>query len=159
MKLAENIMHFARVLREAGLPVGPDRVIDALRALEVTGIEHREDFYWTLAAVFLERREHFELFDQAFHIFWRDPHMLERVMALMLPKIYGRGETKARRPAGEPGGRSDARRSAPSDQRRQSRSRWKGRARRDLHGLRSRAAAARRLRNHDDARSWRRRKS
>jgi len=34
MKLAENVMHFARVLRGAGIPVGPDRVIDALRALD-----------------------------------------------------------------------------------------------------------------------------
>jgi len=94
MKLAENVMHFARVLREAGIPVGPDRVLDALRALEVTGIQNREDFYWTLAAVFLGRREHFEVFDQAFHIFWRDPRMLERVMAMMLPKVYGRGEVR-----------------------------------------------------------------
>ena len=86
MKLAENIIHFARVLREAGIPVGPDRVLDALRALQVTGIENRDDFYWTLAAMFLGRREHFEIFDQAFHIFWRDPRMLERVMAMMLPK-------------------------------------------------------------------------
>src|SRR3954471_17650093 len=93
-KLAENIIHFARVLREAGIPVGPDRVLDALRALQVTGIENREDFYWTLAAMFLGRREHFEIFDQAFHIFWRDPRMLERVMAMMLPKVYGRGEVK-----------------------------------------------------------------
>ena len=85
MKLAENVMHFARVLREAGIPVGPDRVLDALRALEVTGIQNREDFYWTLAAVFLGRREHFEVFDQAFHIFWRDPRMLERVRSDTTP--------------------------------------------------------------------------
>jgi uncharacterized protein len=88
-KLAENIMHFARVLRTAGLPIGPDRVIDALRALEITGIERREDFYWTLAALFLSKREQQELFDQAFHIFWRDPQMLERIMSLLLPQIYG----------------------------------------------------------------------
>jgi uncharacterized protein len=31
-KLAENIMHFARVLRKAGLPVGPGAVLDALDA-------------------------------------------------------------------------------------------------------------------------------
>jgi hypothetical protein len=37
-KLAENVMHFARVLRAAGLPIGPDRVVDALRALETAGI-------------------------------------------------------------------------------------------------------------------------
>jgi len=90
MKLAENVMHFARVLREAGLPVGPDRVIDALRAIEVAGVERREDFYWTLASVFLSRREQFDLYDQAFHIFWRDPQLLERVMALSLPKVHGR---------------------------------------------------------------------
>jgi hypothetical protein len=89
-KLAENVMHFARVLRAAGLPIGPDRVVDALRALQTTGIERREDFYWTLAAVFLSKREQQELFDQAFHIFWRDPQMLERIMSLLLPQIYGR---------------------------------------------------------------------
>src|ERR1039458_8228478 len=89
-KLAENVMHFARVLRAAGLPIGPDRVVDALRALEAAGIERREDFYWTLAAVFLSKREQQELFDQAFHIFWRDPQMLERIMSLLLPQIYSR---------------------------------------------------------------------
>ncbi|MGB7542216.1 MAG: VWA domain-containing protein [Burkholderiales bacterium] len=89
-RLAENVMHFARVLRAAGLPIGPDRVIDAVRAVEVAGVQRRDDFYWTLAAVFLARREQFEMFDQAFHIFWRDPKMLERVMAMMLPQVYGR---------------------------------------------------------------------
>ena len=93
-RLAENVMHFARVLRGAGIPVGPDRVIDALKALEVAGIQRRDDFYWALASLFLDRHEQFELFDQAFHIFWRDPHMLERVLALMLPKIYGRGQAE-----------------------------------------------------------------
>ncbi len=89
-KLAENVMHFARVLRAAGLPIGPERVLDALRAIEAAGIERREDFYWTLAAVFLSKREQQELFDQAFHIFWRDPHMLERALSLLLPQIWGR---------------------------------------------------------------------
>jgi uncharacterized protein len=88
--LAENVMHFARVLRAAGLPIGPDRVLDAVRALEVAGVERREDFYWTLASVFLARREQFEIYDQAFHIFWRDPQLLERVMAMFLPQVYGR---------------------------------------------------------------------
>jgi hypothetical protein len=83
-------MHFARVLRRAGLPVGPDRVIDALRALEIAGVDNREDFYWTLASVFLDRREQFAVFDQAFHVFWRNPQLLERVMALLLPRVHGR---------------------------------------------------------------------
>jgi uncharacterized protein len=87
-RLAENVMHFARVLRVAGLPIGPDRVIDAVRAVETVGLERREDFYWTLASVFLGKREQFEVFDQAFHIFWRDPQLLERAMALMMPEDY-----------------------------------------------------------------------
>lgn len=94
-RLAENVMHFARVLRRAGLPVGPDKVIDALRAVEIAGIRRRDDFYWTLASVFIDRRTQMELFDQAFRIFWRDPRLLERVMQLLLPKAYGRGEGTA----------------------------------------------------------------
>ena len=97
-KLAENIMHFARVLRTAGLPVGPNKVIDALAAVQVAGIERRDDFYWTLASIFIDRREQFEIFDQAFHIFWRDPQLLERAMALMLPRVYGRTESEDEKP-------------------------------------------------------------
>jgi len=92
-------MHFARVLRAAGLPIGPDRVLDAMRALAVAGVERREDFYWTLASVFLARREQFEIYDQAFHIFWRDPQLLERVMAMFLPQVYGRQGREQAQPA------------------------------------------------------------
>ena len=93
-RLAENVMHFARVLRAAGLPVGPGKVIDAVKAIEVTGVDRRDDFYWTLASVFIDKREQFEVFDQAFHIFWKDPQLLERVMAMMMPTVYGRGPEK-----------------------------------------------------------------
>src|SRR2546427_6210418 len=89
-RLAENLVRLARGRRAAGLPIGPDRVLDAVRALQVAGVERREDFYWTLASVFLGRREQFEIYDQAFHIFWRDPQLLERVMAMFLPQVYGR---------------------------------------------------------------------
>ena len=81
-------MHFARLLRAAGLPIGPDRVIDAVRAVETVGLDRREDFYWTLASVFLGRREQFEIFDQAFHIFWRDPRLLERALAMEMPEQF-----------------------------------------------------------------------
>jgi len=90
--LADNVMHFARVLRAAGIPVGPDRVIDTLRALEAAGLRSRQDFYWTLACLFLDRREQFALFDQAFHVFWRNPRLLERALSLLTPHIEGRGE-------------------------------------------------------------------
>ncbi len=89
-RLAENVMPFARVLPTAGLPIGPDRVLDAVRALEATGLDRRDDFYWTLASVFLDRREQFGIYDQAFHIFWKDPQLLERAMAMLLPAVQGR---------------------------------------------------------------------
>lgn len=69
--LAANIMHFARVLREAGIPVGPGAVLDALDAAMAGPLRKREDFYWTLHSVFVKRREQRELFDQAFHVFWK----------------------------------------------------------------------------------------
>ncbi len=92
-KLAANIMHFGRVLRAAGLPIGPGKVIHALRAVEATGIGSRADFYWTLHAVFVNRRDQREVFDQAFHIFWRNPQILEKAMSLLLPTTHG-GESE-----------------------------------------------------------------
>ena len=86
-RLPENIMHFARVLRAAGLPVGPGQVIRAIEAADAVGIGTREDFYWTLHAVFVNRRDQRELFDQAFHVFWRNPRLLERLMTVILPTV------------------------------------------------------------------------
>ena len=86
-KLAANVMQFARALRAAGLPVGPGRVLDALQAVEAVGVGSRQDLYWTLHAVFVNRRDQWQIFDQCFHIFWRDPQILERMMSLMLPQL------------------------------------------------------------------------
>jgi uncharacterized protein with von Willebrand factor type A (vWA) domain len=86
-RMAENILYFARTLRAAGLPVGPGKVLDALKAVEAVGLSRRDDFYWTLHAVFVNRRDQQEVFDQAFHVFWRNPEILQRMMALLLPDI------------------------------------------------------------------------
>ncbi len=86
-RFAHNIMQFCRALRAAGLPVGPGRTLAALEAVEAVGVGTREDFYWTLHAVLVSRREHRVLFDQAFHLFWRNPDLLKRAMQLMLPQI------------------------------------------------------------------------
>jgi hypothetical protein len=91
-RLAENIMHFARVLRAAGLPVGPGKVMAALEAVAAVGVDNRKDFYWTLHSVFVNRRDHRDLFDQAFHFFWRNPNLLEKAMAMMLPAMKGEQE-------------------------------------------------------------------
>ncbi|WP_390914425.1 VWA domain-containing protein [Pseudosulfitobacter sp. SM2401] len=88
-KLAGNITHFARALRRAGLPIGPGRVIDAIRAVEAAGFTERMDFYWTLHACFVNRPEHRVVFAQVFRLYWRDPRYLEHMMAAMLPAIRG----------------------------------------------------------------------
>ena len=85
--IAANIMHFGRALRAAGLPVGPGRVLDAIHAVQTTGLKSRQDFYRSLHAVFVSRRDERELFDQAFHVFWRNPKILERMMSLVLPSF------------------------------------------------------------------------
>ncbi|RMH50000.1 MAG: VWA domain-containing protein [Alphaproteobacteria bacterium] len=95
-RLAENITHFARALRRAGLPVGPGRVIEAIRAVEAAGFTSRRDFYWTLHACFVSRPEHREIFGQIFRLYWRDPQFLERMMAMLLPSL--RGTQEERRP-------------------------------------------------------------
>ena len=86
-RLAENIMHFGRTLRAAGLPVGPGKVLTAIRAAEAVGVRRRDDFYWALHAVFVNRRDQQDLFDQAFHVFWRNPQILEKLMSMLLPDV------------------------------------------------------------------------
>ena len=83
--VADNIVLFARVLRKAGLPVGPATVIDAIRAVEAAGLGSREDFFWTLHSVFVGKREHRPVFAEAFEIFWRKRGLLEKLIAVMSP--------------------------------------------------------------------------
>ncbi len=68
-----NTMHFARVLRRAGLPIGQDQVIAALEALQVIDIGNRDDVYWALHAVLIKRHAHSALFRAAFERFWSLP--------------------------------------------------------------------------------------
>ena len=89
-RLAENILYFARALRAAGMPVGPGSVLDALEAVQVARIGNREDFYWTLHAVFVNRHEHTVLFDQAFRLFFRKRGYIDKLIASMLPDTLPR---------------------------------------------------------------------
>ena len=86
-KLATNVVHFARTLRTAGLRVGPGQVLRAIEAVEAAGLRSRDDFYWTLHSVFVNRRDQREIFDQAFHVYWRNPRLLEKMMEMLLPQV------------------------------------------------------------------------
>ena len=92
-RLAENIAHFARALRRAGLPVGPGRVVDAIRAVEAAGFSEKADFYYTLQACFCSRPEHRAVFGQVFRLYWRDPQFLEHMMSLLSPMVRGLNQT------------------------------------------------------------------
>ncbi len=91
-KLVDNIAHFARALRRAGVPVGTGRVIDAIRAVEAVGFGDRRDFYHTLEACFVSRPEQRPVFAQVFRLFWRDPQFLEHMISLLSPMVRGLNE-------------------------------------------------------------------
>ncbi|MFZ3584402.1 vWA domain-containing protein [Loktanella sp. DJP18] len=93
-KLASNIAHFARALRRAGLPIGPGRVVDAIRAVEAAGFTERRDFYWTLHACFVSKHEESTVFAQLFRLYWRDPRYLEQMMSFMSPMVRGAAEER-----------------------------------------------------------------
>jgi uncharacterized protein len=64
--VARHVVVFGRVLREAGLEVGPGRVGDALKGLDAIELGRQEDVYWTLRQTLVSRREDLEAFDRAF---------------------------------------------------------------------------------------------
>jgi uncharacterized protein with von Willebrand factor type A (vWA) domain len=65
--VVRHVVFFGRVLREAGLEVGPRRIADALRGLDAIDLGRQEDVYWTLRQTLVARREDLETFDRAFH--------------------------------------------------------------------------------------------
>jgi uncharacterized protein len=98
--LPDNIAHFARALRKAGLPVGPGTILNALAAVEAARIGGKEDFYWTLHAVLVTRHEQTPIFEQAFHIFFRRRGLLEKMIAAMSPMAPSMAAQKYRHEAG-----------------------------------------------------------
>ena len=82
--LGANIMHFARLLRRAGLPVGPSETLAAQQAASLVDIGNRAETRTALRAAMIHRREHAEVFDQAFSLFWRDPAAAEQAAAMAL---------------------------------------------------------------------------
>lgn len=83
--MADHIIAFGRVLRRAGLDIGSAQIMDALRAVDVVGIERRADVYQALFGTFVLRRSDVEVFDQAFHLFWRAPSELAELLQMALP--------------------------------------------------------------------------
>ena len=91
MRLAENIMLFVRLLRASGLKVGPSAMLDAVRCVQLVGLEKKPYLYHTLSASLLTRPEDRALFDQAFHLFWRNPKFMEQMRNMLLPQMKSMG--------------------------------------------------------------------
>ncbi|MEO3999084.1 VWA domain-containing protein [Mesorhizobium sp. CAU 1732] len=84
-RIADNIVYFARALRKSGMRVGPAAVKDAIEAVLVAGIGGRDDFYWTLHSVLVNRREDHATFDEAFRLFWKSRELIEKMIAMFSP--------------------------------------------------------------------------
>ena len=65
-----KLVTFGRILREAGLEVGPGRMQDALLGLAAVDLTNRDDVYWALRCTIVSRRDDIEVFDAAFAAFW-----------------------------------------------------------------------------------------
>ena len=99
-RVADNILFFGRVLRKAGMKVGPASVRDAIDAVIATGIGSRDDFYWTLHAVFVKRHEDHPVFDDAFRLYWKSRELIEKMISMFSPVAIDRSE-KQKKKAGE----------------------------------------------------------
>ncbi len=82
--LAANVMHFARMLRRAGLPVGPAETLAGQQALSLINLGNRTEARTALRTAMIHRHEHQDVFDQAFNLFWRDPTAAEQAVAMAL---------------------------------------------------------------------------
>ena len=82
--LAANVLNFSRLLRRAGLPVGPSDMLAAQQAMTLVDIAERRQVRSALRATMVHRQEHAEVFDQAFALFWRDPAAAEQAAAMAL---------------------------------------------------------------------------
>ena len=68
--VVRKLVTFGRILREAGLEVGPGRLQDALRGLDQIDLTSREEVYHALRCTLVSRRDDIDAFDMAFAVFW-----------------------------------------------------------------------------------------
>ena len=106
--LAENVIAFAALLREGGLPVTPGRAVEAGRALEQVDALRRDDVHAALVATLVSHIEQRPLFDALFDIFWSAQPMPRPTPLPQPDSSGGRGKTQGpaasavrRAPAGD----------------------------------------------------------
>ena len=95
-RLAENIVHFARALRRAGLPVGPAAVVDAIRAVEVAASPLATTSTGRSTPSSSSGATSMLVFDEAFRLFWRSRQFLEKMLSMFLQQAVKPPEEKPR---------------------------------------------------------------
>ena len=68
--VTRKLVTFGRILREGGVEVGPGRLQDAMRGLDMVDLADREQVYHALRCTLVSRHDHLDMFDAAFRAFW-----------------------------------------------------------------------------------------
>lgn len=69
-RLLYRLTEFSRLLWEAGLNIGPRKILDLAETLDDIDLTNKEDFYNTLKCSLLTRHEQEPVFDQLFQYYW-----------------------------------------------------------------------------------------
>ena len=106
--LAANLIRFTRILRAAGLAIGPASALSALHAAAAIDVLDRDQLYWALHATLVRRPEDHALFDEAFGLFFRPPGVVDDAFSMLMESrliprrpAASRRVSDAMRPAGE----------------------------------------------------------
>lgn len=97
-RFADNVVHFGRVLRRAGLKIGPGAIKDAIQSVDAIGVGSRDEFRTALFCNFVKRHEDKAVFDAAFDIFWRVRDFegkLIQMLSRMTPDTGAKDKPKA----------------------------------------------------------------
>jgi uncharacterized protein with von Willebrand factor type A (vWA) domain len=70
--LLDNLLIFGRVLRQTGIDVPPERILDVVRALDLVDLSTRNDVYYACRTLLVRHPEQIPVFDAAFRAFWRE---------------------------------------------------------------------------------------
>lgn len=97
-RLPHNVAGFVRMLRRAGLPVGPGHTIRAVQALDRIDLTDKQQFYWALHGTLVSKPEQRAIFQSAFRLFWRDPFGADAALSALLSKSSVPGPEADRKP-------------------------------------------------------------
>jgi len=70
--LSGHVVAFSRFLRASGIPVGPDREADVLKALAEINVGDEVQFYLALRSIYPQNRKQLREFDELFVKYWKE---------------------------------------------------------------------------------------